>query len=939
MLGAHTRFGQRARRARTKRAAIGLAVFLLSGLAAIPVLAAGAAPVTGVMILANRTVPRGVVFINDDLGGHWWASDSGAGTGLCRLDSAAGLNPPWTTNWCSGTAKGGGQIVVGDTPTTAADGSKYIYLADDGSKSTQVIRYKFNPHATATQNPLASTLVMNVPNATAVGGGTGGGRPSGLALAPNGQDLYVGYLKSGDVMKVTDAMHTASGTPPVARVGSTSDGRGVNAFTLFKGDLYLAELGGAGLSSIQDPSGANGRPACSATARCTAVTVPGAASISSFPGGLASTSKYVYVADAPPTTGSVIKRWDPSAGTIDVVSKDVQPYFDAFNNKQQTAYTGAMALGIGPAGEVYVGDDPTVAAGAATAGVGHIFDIPAASQLPASPPTVGGLLPASGTSAGGDQVTILGANFDTTAGATTVQFGKVAATNVSCASTTSCTAVSPAGTGTVDVTVSVAGQASATNASDTFTYTSAPPANTLSVTKISPSTGADSGGTTVTITGTDFDPTPGATTVSFGPNQATNVSCSDATTCTALSPGGSGTVDVQVSTPAGGTSAAVAADQFTYQTPVAGLYAWGITAPKGGAVWLPNTAGTGGHWWSSDHAQGLCRQDPAPTSGPFGVPGNTLHALNFGQCADDIIGSAGQAVYDPRPFPAGATGCPAGDTCHYVYVPDNAVKSVAVWRLVFDADTESMVGNATGMAPLADLRTLKPNGMALGPLDASGQPVANASLYVTDLTEMNVRQITNPDGDPRTQAVNIVAQTGDGRGANGTAGFIGKRLFISENRGTAYIDVTAACTLTNNCATQKIALDAPAAGVFVAGTATDPTRGYVYVSDSPGGANATIYRFNANTITAANPAGSPAPVFVTDGTLPAAGSPNATVFCATTCQRPWDFGNHPVQGGPTGFSFAFGLAVGPNGDLVITEDPSAGNRSGRGTMWIVPFVN
>ena len=248
MLGAHTRFGQRARRARTKRAAIGLAVFLLSGLAAIPVLAAGAAPVTGLMILANRTVPRGVVFINDDLGGHWWASDSGAGTGLCRLDSAAGLNPPWTTNWCSGTAKGGGQIVVGDTPTTAADGSKYIYLADDGSKSTQVIRYKFNPHATATQNPLASTLVMNVPNATAVGGGTGGGRPSGLALAPNGQDLYVGYLKSGDVMKVTDAMHTASGTPPVARVGSTSDGRGVNAFTLFKGDLYLAELGGAGLS-------------------------------------------------------------------------------------------------------------------------------------------------------------------------------------------------------------------------------------------------------------------------------------------------------------------------------------------------------------------------------------------------------------------------------------------------------------------------------------------------------------------------------------------------------------------------------------------------------------------------------------------------------------------------------------------------------------------
>jgi hypothetical protein len=127
--------------------------------------------------------------------------------------------------------------------------------------------------------------------------------------------------------------------------------------------------------------------------------------------------------------------------------------------------------------------------------------------------------------------------------------------------------------------------------------------------------------------------------------------------------------------------------------------------------------------------------------------------------------------------------------------------------------------------------------------------------------------------------------------------------------------------------------------VFVAGIATDPANGFVYVSDSPGGASATIYRFNANTISQANPAGSPAPLYLTGGILPASGSPNATVFCATTCQRPWDFGNHPVMGAQTGWSFVFGLAVGPNGDLVITEDPSAGNRSGRGTMWTVPFLN
>ena len=93
-----------------------------------------------------------------------------------------------------------------------------------------------------------------------------------------------------------------------------------------------------------------------------------------------------------------------------------------------------------------------------------------------------------------------------------------------------------------------------------------------------------------------------------------------------------------------------------------------------------------------------------------------------------------------------------------------------------------------------------------------------------------------------------------------------------------------------------------------------------------------------NTITAANPAGSPASVYLTGGTLPAAGTPNATVFCSTTCVRPWDTANHPTPGGPAGWSFAFGLAVGPSGELVITEDPSAGNRSGRGTMWVAPFV-
>ena len=83
---------------------------------------------------------------------------------------------------------------------------------------------------------------------------------SGVALAPNGKDLYVGYLKSGDIMKVADAMQTASGSPSVARVASTSDGRGVNSLAMLKGKLYVGELGGVGVSAIDDISGVNETP-------------------------------------------------------------------------------------------------------------------------------------------------------------------------------------------------------------------------------------------------------------------------------------------------------------------------------------------------------------------------------------------------------------------------------------------------------------------------------------------------------------------------------------------------------------------------------------------------------------------------------------------------------------------------------------------------------
>ena len=120
----------------------------------------------------------------------------------------------------------------------------------------------------------------------------------------------------------------------------------------------------------------------------------------------------------------------------------------------------------------------------------------------------------------------------------------------------SITVESPAGTGTLNVTVTTPGGTSATSTDDLFTY--AP-----TITAISPTAGPPSGGTFVTITGTGFT---AGTTVMFGTEPGTSPTVISATTITVFSPSGMGTVDVTVTTPTPtATSATSPADQFTYE--------------------------------------------------------------------------------------------------------------------------------------------------------------------------------------------------------------------------------------------------------------------------------------------------------------------------------------------------------------------------------------
>lgn len=86
------------------------------------------------------------------------------------------------------------------------------------------------------------------------------------------------------------------------------------------------------------------------------------------------------------------------------------------------------------------------------------------------------------------------------------------------------------------------------------------PASPPTVSSLSPSTGSESGGTSVAITGTNFT---GATAVSFGATPAASFTVNSATSITATSPAGTGTVNVRVTT-GGGTSATGAGNSFVY---------------------------------------------------------------------------------------------------------------------------------------------------------------------------------------------------------------------------------------------------------------------------------------------------------------------------------------------------------------------------------------
>ncbi len=209
----------------------------------------------------------------------------------------------------------------------------------------------------------------------------------------------------------------------------------------------------------------------------------------------------------------------------------------------------------------------SVVLGLAGCGVTLGSGIPDTTKDPPPPtnpaPTLSSISPQSASTAGGTSVSISGSNFLTGA---TVTFGTSAATSVVVVNATTITAVTPAhAAGEANVTVTnTDGQSASLTGTAGFDYiASSNPAPTL--TSITPQSGSTAGGTSVTLTGSNF--LTGAT-VTFGTSAATSVVVVNATTITVVTPAhAAGEANVAVTNPDGLSASLTGTGGFDYIAP------------------------------------------------------------------------------------------------------------------------------------------------------------------------------------------------------------------------------------------------------------------------------------------------------------------------------------------------------------------------------------
>ncbi|MFC4820099.1 IPT/TIG domain-containing protein [Dokdonella ginsengisoli] len=416
----------------------------------------------------------------------------------------------------------------------------------------------------------------------------------------------------------------------------------------------------------------------------------------------------------------------------------------------------------------------------------------------ADAPTVAGVAPALGPTAGGTSVAITGANFG---GATAVSFGGTpAAFTVN--SATQITATAPAhAAGAVAVAVTTAGGTG--SAANAYTYVAAP-----AIAGVSPAQGPAAGGTSVAITGANFG---GATTVSFDGTPAT-FAVNSATQITATAPAhAAGAVAIAVTTIGGTGSAAnaytyVAAPAITGVSPVQGPTAGGtsvtITGANFGGATAVSFGGTPAGAFTVNSATQITATAPAHAAGAVAIAVTTIGGSGSAANAYTYVPVPTVAGVSPAEGPlaggssvtiagadlGGATSVTFGGTPAASFTVTNASAIVAITPAHAAGAVAVAVTTVGGNGSKADAYTYRaaPTVSAVEPdrgLISGGQPVAISGANLSGASAVNFGAVAaasfSVDDDSHIRAiapahvagtVDVTVTTAGGTSAAGGAG-------------------------------------------------------------------------------------------------------------------------------------------------------------------------
>lgn len=279
---------------------------------------------------------------------------------------------------------------------------------------------------------------------------------------------------------------------------------------------------------------------------------------------------------------------------------------------------------------------------------GKITRIQAAALLVrAGAPQIFAVSPAGGSSGGGTQVTITGMGFVGVWQIAAVRFGMTDALSFTVDSPNQITAVAPAGSGTVQVSVTDSHGLVTATAPQPFAYGGGGD-GTPTVLSVSPGSGPAAGGTTVLINGNSF---LGVTNVRFGWNAAINFSVLSATQISAVAPPGVNgtTVDVTVSGSAG-SSPVTSGGKFTYGPPVITALSPAAGPAKGGNTVVISGFGLYGVsqvYFGSQSATGLTMNSPTQITvvAPAAAEGTCVDVTVVGLGGISLVTAASRYSY------------------------------------------------------------------------------------------------------------------------------------------------------------------------------------------------------------------------------------------------------------------------------------------------------